>query len=287
MSRRSSGPGPISSLIGAVFGTAFCSIFLIVGCSLALYGYVKYNDAGIYSKTPVVSVSDIKEDQIAKFILKSESINSYEATYSKTPCVFYRLEYVSYSEDSDGDLTSSVDEIKSAPDQLTLESNDKRYLVSLVNPQAEFYFKNTLTYLKNWQTKQYEPTTKIEFRSGDNIVRENFIAPEEDVLIFGKVKKIIPGTVDGLTTIEFKNIELGDPFNNIGLFYSNLFNALLSNELTSYIVSTKPSDSLDEELNSMENTTGLIFFGLIFCIIPIIIVVAVWFSFIKSILSRL
>lgn len=113
------------------------------------------------------------------------------------------------------------------------------------------------------------------------------IVPAEDVLIFGQVKKIVPDASNGLISIEFQCIELTDPFENFKLFYSNLFKAFFSNELTSYVVSTKSDLELGEELNSLEGSMGIMLFGLAFCIIPLIIILAVWSSFIKSILSRL
>lgn len=283
----SKGPGPISSFISAIAATLFLSIFFLVGSTLALYGYVKYKDAGVYSQTPVISVADIKEGEIVKFVLKSQSINSHEASFSKLPCVFYQTQYISFYEDSDGDLSSTIDELKKAPDQLTLESKDKNYQISLIKPPAELYFKNTFTYLKNLQTNVYEPTAKSDFGSGDYIIKENVISPDEDVLVFGKISKIIPTSVDGLTSLEFQNIDLSDPFTNVVLFYTGLVESILSNELTSYIVSTKSDKDLNIELKSMEKTTGLIYFGLAFCIIPAIILIGVWFTFIKSIFTRL
>lgn len=277
-------PGP---LVTAICVTVIGSIFLLVGVSLALYGYVNYKDAGVYSKTSVIPVADIKEGEVVKIVLNSQSINTYESPNSKIPCVFCQLKYFHYDEDSDGVIRDYLDKTKTKPGLLILESNTKKYLISLLNPRADFYFNNTFVYLKNPKTQQYEPTTKIEFRSGDNIIKENIISPGEQVLVFGKVKKITPGIEDGITTIVFQNIEIPEPFDNLGLFYEKLFKASLSNELTSYIISTKPEASLGDELHAIRETTGLILFGLAFIIIPLIIIISVWLSFIKSLFRLL
>lgn len=272
-------PGPLTT---AICITVICSIFLIIGASLASYGYVKYKDAAIYSKTSVSPVADIKEGNVVKIVLNSQTKTTYESPYSKIPCVFYQLQYIHYDENSDGVVSDYLDKTKREPATLTLDANNKQYLISLVNPRAEFYFKNTFTYLKNTKTFQYEPTSKMEFRSGDNIIKENIISPGEEVLVFGKVKRFVPAINGGISTIEFQKKQLPEPFSNLGLFYSHLYEAIVSNELTSYIISTRTEEALDDELHSIGNTTGLILFGLAFTIIPLIIIIGVWLMFIKS-----
>lgn len=283
-SRQLAPTGPFKT---AICVTVICSIFLLVGLSLTTYGYVKNKDADVYSQTPITSISDIKHGKVVKLLFDSQRINTFESPYSKLSCVFYQLQYIHFEEDSDGAIDDYLDKTITQPALLTLDSKDKKYLVSLVNPKASVYFKNTFTYLKDPKTQQYNPTTKLEFSDGDKIIKENLISPGEEILVFGKVKKIVPAVADGLTTIEFQYIELPDPFIDIGLFYEKLTQAALSNELTSFIISTKSESSLDNDLHDIGETTGLIIFGLVFTIVPLIIILGVWYLWIKSIFKFL
>ncbi|MGD9581689.1 MAG: hypothetical protein AB7V50_09975 [Vampirovibrionia bacterium] len=280
--KRSFSQGPVGRLYSAIIGTIFCFIFLSIGISMILSGYVRYIDSNVYAATPITSVDNIKEGQVVKLCLKAKPVKTIESFQSKLPCVYYITRYLRYNRYTEGILMFTIDNVIKKPNNIILESGGKDYSFSLLDPMADLFFNKTFTFIKNVKTNVYEPTTKIEFATGDYVIEENVIFPSENVIVFGKVNKIIPDSYNNITKIEFTKIEFIEPLENFAKCYYYLFKAIFEKDVSHYVISTKDDVSLEKELKLFDRTGSQIILGFVMCLIFVVILISSWSLFMKS-----
>ncbi|MGD9581688.1 MAG: hypothetical protein AB7V50_09970 [Vampirovibrionia bacterium] len=281
MSGRGVRTGPIQSLIFALIVTLICFIFLQGALSELAYSYMKYKETELFAKIPTMSVADIKEGQIVKLMLKSKYTGNMQSFYGKYDCVFCITKYLEYFKGYRNSTGSRIVKDDQGPDQIVLESDGKDYSFSVVNPKPELFFKNTFNYIRNNVNMLYQPTTKVKFEPNDYVIKENFISPAEDVVVYGKVKKIIPDESNKITRIEFEEY----PFANIKEI--DIFKVINNNDSAPYIISTKLPASLLLEFQSENNIMNTVLTNAPMFIIPLIVLLVFWMMFLGSIFRRL
>ena len=283
-SSANSGFNPITSLLGALIPTIFLSLFLIVGISLMSYGYINVRENSQFRNTSIKHISELKENEIVKFTLTPDSLDVVESAYKKINCVFYKTEWISYYRSSDS-IKKSIDKTESGPDAITLISGNNKYRISTRIPGMTLFTASQYILLKNRKTGQYIPNFKEKFQANDNVIEENIILPDEEVLVYGKLSSI-KQVNENTKELTFSTSSLPDPFDNLPVFFENLFSTLFNNNLTSYIISTRTDEITANKFKSGEGL-GLIAFGAVFCIVPLVLLIAVWWNFIQYIFQKL
>lgn len=273
----------VGDLIGSIIGTAFASLFLIIGLTLSIFGYINQRDIKTFKTLPVTSIADLKTGTAVKVKLNPFAAELVNSSHSKTPCVFYKLDHLEYVRD-EGQVYSRIKDTENSSDDLLLISNDQQILVPLEDPEPVMFLSSSKNYLKNRKTKKYIQTDQQEFSGGDKVIQEKILLPSDIVTVFGYLSEIVDLPDKNTKLLKFHKVEFKDPFSDIRSFYSHLFETLFQNKLTLYLVSTL---SDEEAASKMSEKSGnpLIIFGIVFCIIPLLLIISMWLPFIRSMLG--
>lgn len=275
----------VGQFVSNLIPTVFISIFVVVGTGLALSGYNQITTENMFKSMKNMPFEEFKEGKAVRFKMNPVDQELIKSPQSGNYCILYNLDYISYWEDSDGDLYDSVDKTILNPQQLNLTDGQKTYIIDLKEPKAKLALKNKLTYLKDNSSEEYMLTTKTRFDEYDKTIEEKLLFPQDEVTVFGVLKSIEPTNEQGKTKLIFedKSIDFfADPLNGaIGIVKS-----AINQDVQVYIVSNDTNENIQKAITG-DGGYALVVFGSIFGGIPLLILIGIWVGFVKNLILKL